>query len=106
MSHVYNLYYSAFDVLRRISEIKSVEDNDRFCKIVQDTLRNHLSAIPRLVMGVLECQDNMEPEATDLLMSTLLRSVSILVPKRDIILADPDSQREYQEGSLQNNIWR
>lgn len=75
MSHVYDLYYKAFETLRRIGEIKSVEDNEQYCKVVSETLREHLTVIPRLAMGVLECQDLMRPEEMDKFMNTLLRSV-------------------------------
>lgn len=75
MSHVYELYYKAFETLRRIREIKTVEDNDKYCSIVSETLREHLSVIPRLAMGVLECQCLMRPEEIDKFMNTLLRSV-------------------------------
>ena len=30
ISHVYDLYYSAFEKLRKIPEIRTLEDNDRF----------------------------------------------------------------------------
>lgn len=75
ISHVYELYYKAFDRLRRISEIKTVDENDRYCKVITETLKEHLSVIPRLAMGVLEIQGLMEPEDTDKFMTTLLRSV-------------------------------
>lgn len=75
MSHVYELYYKAFETLRRIREIKTVQDNDKYCAIVSETLREHLSVIPRLAMGVLECQDLMRREEMDKFMNTLLRSV-------------------------------
>ena len=75
ISHVYELYYRAFETLRRVREIKTVEDNDKFCAVVGETLRQHLTVIPRLAMGVLECQDLMSPEEMDKFMNTLLRSV-------------------------------
>ena len=78
MSHVYDLYYKAFEVLRRIKEIKSVEDNEQFCKVISETLRAHLTVIPRLAMGVLECQDLMRPDEMDKFVNTLLRSVGSL----------------------------
>ena len=78
MSHVYNLYYKAFETLRRVGEIKSVEDNEQYCKIISETLQEHLTVIPRLAMGVLECQDLMRPEEMDKFMNTLLRSVGSL----------------------------
>ena len=75
MSHVYELYYKAFEAFRRVREIRTVEDNDEYCKIISLTLREHLTVIPRLAMGVLECQGLMAPEAMDRFMNTLLRSV-------------------------------
>ena len=75
ISNVYELYYKAFETLRRVQEIKTVEDNDRYCAIISGTLKEHLTVIPSLAMGVLECQDLMEPEAMDKFMNTLLRSV-------------------------------
>ncbi|KAJ9639884.1 putative protein kinase [Coniosporium tulheliwenetii] len=89
ISHVYELYYKAFDRLRRIPEIKTVDDNDRYCKIITETLREHLSVIPRLAMGVLEIQGLMKPEDTDKFMTTLLRSV------RDTQLILPGSHADH-----------
>lgn len=77
ISHVYELYYRAFEKFRRFSEIKTVEDNDEYCKLLKETLREHLTVIPRLTSGVLEVQGLMEPEETDILMTTLLRSVGM-----------------------------
>ncbi|KAI9844596.1 MAG: hypothetical protein M1838_002105 [Thelocarpon superellum] len=74
MSHVYELYYKAFDAFRRVPDIKSVEENDRYCQLIKTTLQEHLSVIPRLAMGVLECQGLMKSEEMDTFMNTLLRS--------------------------------
>lgn len=75
ISHVYELYYKAFERFRRIPEIKTIEDNDRYCKVIRETLREHVTVIPRLAIGVLEIQGLMKPEETDKFMTTLLRSV-------------------------------
>jgi pyruvate dehydrogenase kinase 2/3/4 len=75
ISLVYELYYKAFESFRSVREIRTVEDNYKFCKIISDNLREHLIVIPRLAMGVLECQGLMEPKAMDKFMNTLLRSV-------------------------------
>lgn len=72
---MYELYYKAFETLRRVPEIKTVEDNDRYCTLIGETLREHLTVISRLAMGVLECQNLMRPEDMDKFMNTLLRSV-------------------------------
>ncbi len=75
MSHVYELYYKAFETMRRVREIRTVEENDEYCKLISQTLQEHLTVIPRLAMGVLECEGLMQPEAMDKFMNTLLRSV-------------------------------
>ncbi|KAI4186396.1 MAG: hypothetical protein L6R41_003514 [Letrouitia leprolyta] len=75
MSHVYELYYKAFETFRRVREVRSVDDNDKFCNIISQTLKEHLTVIPKLAMGIIECQNLMKPEETDKFMNTLLRSV-------------------------------
>ncbi|KAG9809707.1 pyruvate dehydrogenase kinase, partial [Aureobasidium melanogenum] len=74
ISHVYELYYSAFEKLRKVPEIRTLEDNDRFCDIVREQLRDHLSVIPRLTMGVLEISESIPSEQCDKLVTSLLRS--------------------------------
>ena len=74
MLHVYELYYKAFDTLRKVREIVSIEQNEQFCKIIGDTLKEHLTVIPRLTMGMLECRDMMHHSEIDHFMNTLLKS--------------------------------
>lgn len=74
ISYVYELYYTAFERLRKVPEITSIDDNDRFCEVVQSCLREHLSVIPRLAMGVIEIQNTISGEECDRFMTTLLRS--------------------------------
>jgi pyruvate dehydrogenase kinase 2/3/4 len=75
LSHVYELYYKAFETLRRVPEVKNVEDNERYCNIISETLAEHLTVIPNLAMGVLECQDVVRPEEMDRFMNSMLRAV-------------------------------
>ena len=100
MSHVYDLYYKAFETLRRIREIKSVEDNEQYCKVISQTLQEHLTVIPRLAMGVLECRDLMSSEEMDKFMNTLLRSVGFL--KCNICNANIAASGYLVESSLNN----
>ncbi|KAH6654987.1 branched-chain alpha-ketoacid dehydrogenase [Truncatella angustata] len=74
ISDVYDLYYKAFDTFRRIKEIKSLDDNERFCQDIAQMLRAHLSVIPKLAMGILQCNGLMEQEELDQFMNTILRS--------------------------------
>ena len=75
ISRVYDIYYRAFDTFRRVPEIRNVEDNDRYCKIIGKTLREHLVVIPELAKGVLKCQNLIRSEEVDEFMNTMLRSV-------------------------------
>lgn len=75
LSLVYELYYKAFERFRVIPEIRTLEDNDRFCDILRQTLKEHLVVIPNLAMGVLECRDLVAPDEMDRFMNTLLRAV-------------------------------
>jgi len=76
ISHVYELYYSAFEKLRKVTEVRTLDDNDRFCQVIKECLHEHLSVIPKLAMGVLEIQETVPSEECDRLMTALLRSVS------------------------------
>ncbi|KAJ5836973.1 hypothetical protein N7447_002999 [Penicillium robsamsonii] len=71
---VYELYYKAFERVRVVPEIRTLEDNDRFCEILKEMLREHLVAIPNLAIGVLECRHLAPADEMDRLMNTLLRA--------------------------------
>jgi hypothetical protein len=76
ISEVYDLYYQAFETLRKVREVKTLEDNDALCERISQTLRQHLPVIPKLAMGILECRHLMKPDDMDRFMNTILRSVS------------------------------
>jgi pyruvate dehydrogenase kinase 2/3/4 len=84
LSHVYDLYYRAFEKFRKVPQIRSIDDNDKFCDVIRGTLKEHLTIIPRLVMGVIEVQDYMNPDDIDKFVLSLLKSVS----KREFRLWD------------------
>ncbi|KAF3064235.1 kinase 2, mitochondrial [Daldinia childiae] len=74
ISDVYELYYTAFDTFRRIREVKTLEDNEHLCKEIAKMLRAHLTVIPKLAMGILECSGLMSAAELDHFMNTILRS--------------------------------
>lgn len=75
ISEVYELYYKAFEALRRVPEISTLDENEKFCQKLKYTLREHLTVIPKMAMGVLETQGLMTQEAMDKFMNTILRAV-------------------------------
>ncbi|KAL2162737.1 hypothetical protein VTH06DRAFT_6573 [Thermothelomyces fergusii] len=74
MKEVYDLYYMAFDAFRKVREIKTLDDNERFCKMIRSMLKAHLKVIPKLAMGILECNGLMDAAELDKFMNTILRS--------------------------------
>ncbi|KAA8617621.1 CitA Signal transduction histidine kinase regulating citrate malate metabolism [Pyrenophora tritici-repentis] len=74
LAHVYESYLRAFERFRRVPEIKSLEDNEKYCKVLEETVTEHATVIPRLAIGVLEVRGLMKPEETDKFMTTMLRS--------------------------------
>jgi hypothetical protein len=79
INQVYDLYYNAFDQFRKLKEIKTLEDNEKLCDIIRHNLKGHLTVIPKLAMGILECRGLMDPQELDNFMNTILRSVSLLL---------------------------
>ncbi|KAJ2896168.1 alpha-ketoacid dehydrogenase kinase [Zalerion maritima] len=74
IQEVYELYYAAFETFRRVREIKTLDDNDKFCSTIASMLRAHLTVIPKLAMGVLQCSELMDNTELDRFMNTILRS--------------------------------
>nr|XP_036582929.1 pyruvate dehydrogenase [Colletotrichum truncatum]KAF6791825.1 pyruvate dehydrogenase [Colletotrichum truncatum] len=74
IKEVYELYNNAFDTFRKIKEIKTLEDNDKFCQIISGMLKAHLTVIPKLSMGILESRGRMDAKDLDKFMNTILRS--------------------------------
>ncbi|GAB0141235.1 hypothetical protein EsHS_00001835 [Epichloe bromicola] len=74
INEVYDLYYNAFDQFRKMKEIKTLEDNEKLCDIISLNLKGHLTVIPKLAMGILECGGLMDPQYLDKFMNTILRS--------------------------------
>ncbi|KAI9321592.1 branched-chain alpha-ketoacid dehydrogenase [Dichotomocladium elegans] len=74
IQEVYELYWRAFDRLRKIPVIKSLEDNDAFCEALAESLEAHMVVIPRLALGVSECGAHLQPERIDRFMHATLRS--------------------------------
>ena len=75
MSHVYQRYLNALERFASVTEIKTLDDNAVYCNLLQRTLTEHLTVIPRLIMGFLECSHLLRAETADKMMNALLKSV-------------------------------
>ncbi|KAI9245343.1 branched-chain alpha-ketoacid dehydrogenase [Phascolomyces articulosus] len=71
---VYDIYWQAFDRLRKVPPIRTLEENDLFCNKLIESLESHMVAIPRLVLGISECEQHIDPDRIDRFMHATLRS--------------------------------
>ncbi|KAK9478556.1 branched-chain alpha-ketoacid dehydrogenase [Lipomyces japonicus] len=73
ISNIYELYYDSFSVLRKFPIIRTIEDNNRYCELLNQRLKLHTSIVPQLVMGVIECAESIESTRLDRFLDSILR---------------------------------
>ncbi|KAI9491428.1 branched-chain alpha-ketoacid dehydrogenase [Zychaea mexicana] len=71
---VYDIYWQAFERLRKVPPIRTLQENDAFCDKLIESLQSHMVAIPRLVLGISECEQHIDPDRIDRFMHATLRS--------------------------------
>ncbi|KAI8367966.1 branched-chain alpha-ketoacid dehydrogenase [Choanephora cucurbitarum] len=75
---VYDLYWQAFERIRKIPVIETRQENETFCDILQQSLDAHLVVIPQLAKGIHECEQQYEAvmsmDRLDRFMNSTLRS--------------------------------
>lgn len=74
IASTYNAYRDAFEQLRVQPEIKTLQENQDFCKSLESMLKAHLSVIPQLAQGMRECRDFMSLEEMDTFVNNMLRT--------------------------------
>ncbi|KAJ1919807.1 [Pyruvate dehydrogenase (acetyl-transferring)] kinase 2, mitochondrial [Mycoemilia scoparia] len=72
MRLVYDLYWQVFDEIRKFSQIRSLDDNRRFCKLLSRNLGTHSHVISQLGLGVNECLTLITPTEIDQFMNKML----------------------------------
>ncbi|KAI7854058.1 hypothetical protein BDC45DRAFT_441367 [Circinella umbellata] len=74
---VYRLYWGAFEQLRKQPTIKTLDDNQEFCHILESLLDDGKLVVPRLALGISECAQHDRGEDSqdlDRFMNRMLRS--------------------------------
>ncbi|KAI0698590.1 branched-chain alpha-ketoacid dehydrogenase [Cytidiella melzeri] len=74
MDKVYELYWAAFDKLRRFPQINTLEENEAFCKFVRGLLDEHSTVIPNLSLGLTLASPYLAPDRLDSFMRRMLVS--------------------------------
>ncbi|KAI9494341.1 branched-chain alpha-ketoacid dehydrogenase, partial [Zychaea mexicana] len=72
---VYRLYWGAFEKLRKQPAIKTLDDNEDFCKCLEDLLDDGQLVVPKLALGITECARHYSgSQDLDRFMNRMLRS--------------------------------
>ncbi|MCO5589958.1 hypothetical protein L7F22_043927 [Adiantum nelumboides] len=74
LEEVYEKYWSAFETFRKVSNIRSIEDNEEFCTTLKRLLDDHLTIIPSLTIGIVESSHHLSSDQLDGFMERMLRS--------------------------------
>jgi pyruvate dehydrogenase kinase 2/3/4 len=71
---VYGLYSKAFDRLRQFPTISTLDQNNEFCRSLEELLQDHLPAIPHLAAGMIDCRKHLPASAMDKFIEDILRT--------------------------------
>lgn len=74
VTKVYELYWSAFEKLRRFPKIETLKENERFCTFLQGLLDEHAVVIPNLSLGLTLASPHLPPDQLDAFMRRMLVS--------------------------------
>ncbi|CEL59532.1 hypothetical protein RSOLAG1IB_03465 [Rhizoctonia solani AG-1 IB] len=74
VAKVYELYWSAFEKLRKYPEIHTQKDNREFCKFLRGILDEHAPVIPWISLGLSLSSHQMVPDQLDAFMRRMLVS--------------------------------
>ncbi|KAF8165319.1 branched-chain alpha-ketoacid dehydrogenase [Crassisporium funariophilum] len=74
VARVYELYWSAFERLRRHPPITNLAENEKFCKFVKTLLNEHAPVIPNLSLGLSLASPYLSPDKLDTFMRRMLVS--------------------------------
>lgn len=76
LAQIYDSYYKAFDIFRKVKRIDNLEQNEEFCAVISSILDDHIFNLSHLMMGALEVAivESLPQDQLDNFMSTMLRS--------------------------------
>lgn len=76
LAQIYESYYHLFNAFRKIPQINTLDQNDKFCETLLSLLDDHVFNLSHLMMGALEVSilNNLGREELDNFMSSMLRS--------------------------------
>lgn len=107
LCRVYEMYYNAFNQFRKFPRIRTLEDNDRFCLLLNKLLNEHLSIIPNLVIGAIECSmyQSIDSDKLDKFMSSILcsRISRRVIAEQHLSLTANYKNGTYNDGSSKDD---
>ncbi|CAK5275514.1 unnamed protein product [Mycena citricolor] len=74
VDEVYEMYWTAFDKLRRYPPITTFAENIKFCSSLSDVLQEHSTVIPNLALGLSLASPHLSADALDSFLRRMLIS--------------------------------
>lgn len=76
LAQIYESYYHLFNAFRKISNITTTAENEKFCEDISNLLDQHVFNLLHLMMGALEVSilESLPQPELDAFMSSMLRS--------------------------------
>lgn len=106
ISKVYKLYWSAFEKFCRFPEIKTLEDNERFCSFLRVLLDEHAAVIPNLSLGLSLASPHLPPDQLDAFMRRMLvsRISRRVLAEHHIALSDSVAGRDHGSSEEERHV--
>ncbi|CAK9436943.1 uncharacterized protein LODBEIA_P14480 [Lodderomyces beijingensis] len=76
LAQLYESYYHSFNAFRKIPQIQTIEENEKFCQTLSTLLDDHMFNLSHLMMGALEVSiaESLPQDELDSFMSSMMRS--------------------------------
>jgi len=105
IARVYELYWSAFEQFRKYPQINNLRENDQFCDFCTRLLKEHVSIIPHLALGMSLSSPHLAPEYLDAFMRRMLVSrISRRVLVEHHIALTEDLLRQYSPQKQEKRV--
>ena len=72
LERVYISYLDSFERIRKFPTINSLSDNEQFCDVLKNLLKDHWGTIPRMMIGLLESSIHLPAAARERFMTVSL----------------------------------
>lgn len=77
LERVYISYLDSFERIRKFPTINTLSDNEQFCEVLKNLLKDHWGTIPRMMIGLLESSIHLPAAARERFITVRLSSSTL-----------------------------